>query len=279
LNAFGGCTILSRWEKLAEWPLTVAALAFLVAYAAPIIDTELPSAAVYACKFLTWGIWALFAADYVVRLMLAERRWRYAAKHWLDLLVIALPLLRPLRLLRLISLLKVLNRRATAGLRGQVAIYVAGGAALLVFCGALAVLDAEQGNPDANIHTFGDALWWAMSTTATVGYGDRYPTTGQGRLAAAALMVGGIGLIGAVTATLASWLVERVQVVEREQTADLGAELERLHTRLNGIERALVEPEQSHPVKRKPDRLHSVRHSGQVRPRGRSRLLTRGSSR
>jgi hypothetical protein len=108
-----------------------------------------------------------------------------------DPLAIALPLLRPLRLLRLVSLLRVLNRRAATGLRGRLVVYVSGGAALLAFCGALAVLDAERTNPEANITNFSDAVWWAITTMTTVGYGDRYPTTGIGRLAAAALMLVG----------------------------------------------------------------------------------------
>jgi voltage-gated potassium channel len=72
------------------------------------------------------------------------------------------------------------------------------------------VLDAERGRPGANITDFGDAIWWAITAMTTVGYGDRFPVTGTGRFVTAGLMVGGIALVGVVTATLASWLVERV---------------------------------------------------------------------
>jgi voltage-gated potassium channel len=142
-------------------------------------------------------------------------------------------LLRPLRLLRLVTLLGVVNSRATVGLRGRLSVYVAGGACLLAFCGALAVLDAERSKADANITTFSDSIWWAVTTMTTVGYGDRYPTTGVGRLAAAGLMVGGIAVLAVVTATLASWLVEQVKVSEQEQTEDLRAEISELRTRLD----------------------------------------------
>jgi voltage-gated potassium channel len=91
-----------------------------------------------------------------------------------------------------------------------VAIYVAGGAALLVFCASLAVLDAERSNPNSNIKSFGDAVWWAITTMTTVGYGDHYPVTGLGRVVAFGLMVGGVALLGTVSATLASWLIETV---------------------------------------------------------------------
>lgn len=220
--------MINKWEKAAEWPLTVAAIGFLAAYAVPIIVPQAPATLVSLCTWVTWLTWGMFVIDFLVRLGLAEDRRRFVVTHWLDVLIIALPLLRPLRLLRLVTLLNVLNRRASNGLRGRVAVYVAGGSVLLAFCGALAVLDAERANPDANITTFADAIWWALTTMTTVGYGDRYPTTGQGRLAAAALMVGGITLLGAVTATLASWLVEQVTEADQQQAEDLRAELTEL---------------------------------------------------
>ncbi len=71
---------------------------------------------------------------------------------------------------------------------------------------------------------FGDALWWSVTTVATVGYGDRFPTTTEGRLVAAGLMVAGIGLLAVVTAALASWFVDRIGRAE-EQTRGNIAEL------------------------------------------------------
>ena len=81
------------------------------------------------------------------------------------------------------------------------------------------MLDNERGKPGANIETFGDAVWWAMTTVTTVGYGDRYPVTGMGRVIAGAVMVAGIALLGTVTATLASWLIDQVRM-ERVEAAD-----------------------------------------------------------
>lgn len=220
-----------------EWVLTLAALAFLASYAVPIIDTDLSPKLLGLCQAVTWVTWVVFALDFLVRLYLAEDRVRWALRHWFDVVIIALPLLRPLRLLRLVVLLNVLNRRATTGLRGQVAVYVAGGASLLGFCGALAVLDAERGHPGANIELFSDALWWAVTTMTTVGYGDRYPTTNQGRLVATGLMVGGIAILGVVTATLASWLVEHVSVAEQQQADALRTELDELRAELDQVRR------------------------------------------
>ncbi len=69
----------------------------------------------------------------------------------------------------------------------------------------------------------------------SVGYGDRYPTTGTGRLAAAGLMVAGIALLGSVTATLASWLVEQLNVAQEAEVLDLKAEVSELHRKLDAI--------------------------------------------
>jgi voltage-gated potassium channel len=226
---------VARWEHITEWPLTIAAVGFLVAYAIPIIDPGDHPAAFHDA---TWGIWAIFAFDFVVRLALSKRRLRYLSTHLIDVLIIVLPLLRPLRMLRLVSLLKILNRRASATMRGRVTIYAIGGSLLLAFCGALTVLEAERASPGANIVTFGDAMWWAVTTMTTVGYGDRYPVTEEGRIAAAGLMIGGIALLGAVTATLASWLVQQVNA-ESQQTADLKAELDRIQAKLDRLVEAM----------------------------------------
>jgi voltage-gated potassium channel len=202
--------LVRRWERASESPLMIAAVAFLAAYAIAILHPDLPSWLLDWCRSLSWITWGIFVVDILVRLLLADERVRYLVRHWYDILVLALPLLRPLRLLRLIPLLSVLNRRATIRLRDRVGIYIAGGASLLAFCAALAVLDAEWSSPDANISDFGDAIWWAVTTMTTVGYGDHYPVTTAGRLVAFGLMIGGIALLGTVTATLASWLVETV---------------------------------------------------------------------
>jgi voltage-gated potassium channel len=215
--------------------LTVSAVLFLAAYSVAILDPGLPADLLLACKVVAWTTWVMFVVDFVVRIALAQDRRRYVVRHLLDVLVIALPLLRPLRLLRLVPLLAVLNRRATTSLRGRLAVYVAGGAVLLAYCGALTVLEAERANPEANITNFGDAIWWAATTMTTVGYGDRYPTTGVGRLAAVALMVGGIAVLGVVTASVASWLVEQVKVAEQEQTDELQASIRELQDRVDSL--------------------------------------------
>lgn len=209
-----------RWERAVEWPLTATALLFLLAYAWPVLEPDLRQPWPTVFQVITWATWAAFALDYLVRLSLAERRGRFVRTHLFDLAVIVLPLLRPLRLLRLVTLLNVLNRYAGASMRGRVAVYIGGSTVLVLFVAALAALDAERGEAGSNIETFGDALWWAVATVTTVGYGDLFPVTATGRVVAVVLMLAGIALLGVVTGSLASWLIERVQQVEEEsQTA------------------------------------------------------------
>src|SRR6266508_1257773 len=74
----------------------------------------------------------------------------------------------------------------------------------------------KQDADGANITTFGDALWWSTTTVTTVGYGDRFPVTTGGRLIAVALMVGGIAVVGAVTGSVAAWMVGQVQRDEQQ---------------------------------------------------------------
>jgi voltage-gated potassium channel len=116
--------------------------------------------------------------------------------------------------------------------RGQVVAYVVGTVALVGFVASLAVLDAERSAPDASITTFGDAVWWTITTISTVGYGDRYPVTPEGRVVAAGLMVAGIALLGVVTASIASWFVENLQRTARDVEIEIGQDAERTEAQL-----------------------------------------------
>lgn len=210
------------WERRTEWPLTLLALVFLVAYAVSVLYPDLPAPFEVVANVVSTVTWICFALDYVVRLVLAEHRWAFVRAHPLDLAVLALPVLRPLRALRLVIVLTAIDRRVRGSFRGKAATYVAGSAVFVVFVGALAVLDAERGAPGATITSFGDALWWALTTVTTVGYGDELPVTVSGRLVAAGMMLAGIVLLGVVTASLASWFVEKLEEVrgEEQETQD-----------------------------------------------------------
>ena len=86
-------------------------------------------------------------------------------------------------------------------------------------------LDVERTAARANITTFGDALWWAVSTITTVGYGDHYPVTAAGRAIGIVLMIAGVGLFGVVAASAAAWFISANHEEDRHQQADTIADL------------------------------------------------------
>jgi voltage-gated potassium channel len=185
-------------------------LVFLVAYGWPILQPGLPHAAGVACSWAATAIWVGMGGDYLYRLVAARDRRSFVRRNWLDLVMLALPMLRPLRAVRGLLALRSMHRGGAKLTRHSVVANVAVTVGAAGVVAALAVLDAERDAPGSTIRNYGDALWWAMSTIATVGYGDRYPVTVEGRLIAAALMVSGIALLGVLTAAIASWFVERV---------------------------------------------------------------------
>lgn len=205
---------VQAWEDRAEIPLLGLALAFLVAYAWQVLDTDAGPDLLRFLSLVSWLVWGLFALDLGVRLALAGDRRHYARRHWYDVALVVLPVLRPLRLLRLLALVRVLDRTAGGGLVGRATTYVVGTALLAVVLGSLAVLDAERDASDATITSLGDAVWWATTTVTTVGYGDRYPVTFEGRMVAVVLMLVGIATVGVITAALAAWLVSHVRETE-----------------------------------------------------------------
>jgi voltage-gated potassium channel len=230
---------LGRWEQGAEWPLALVALLFLGAYAWPILDLGLAGSLRSICRVVDYAAWAAFIVDYAARLLLTPNRGRWFVRNLADLLVIALPVLRPLRLLRVVMLLRVMNRRAADSLHGRVAVYVSASTGLVLFCAALTVLDAERSR-GGNIQSFGDALWWAIVTMATVGYGDKFPVTTEGRFVGVGLILAGIALLSIVTASVASWLIERVREVEFDEQAATRSDVAKLRAELKEV-RNLIE--------------------------------------
>lgn len=224
----------ARWERRTQMPLLVLALGFAVAYAVPIVVPDASPAVHRACSLAEWVVWAAFAADYLVRLGLSGAKRVFVRTHWLDLAAVVLPMIQPLRLLRVVATLMLVGRRARMAPQIRLTTYVAGAVVGLLMFGSLAVLSVERDAPGGNIRNLGDALWWSVTTMTTVGYGDHSPTTGLGRLLAVGLMLSGIALLGVVTANIAAWFIarfERDDQVERAQTAaisELAAEVRSL---------------------------------------------------
>ena len=138
-----------------------------------------------------------------MRLWLSMNKARFIKTHKLDLLMVLLPMLRLLRIFLLLR--RSLASVSTERIAGSILSIVIGA----VFVSAYFMWRVEYDAPGATITTFRNAMWWAVVTTTTVGYGDLTPVTPPGRAIAAAVMIVGIGLIGTVSATVAAWFVTR----------------------------------------------------------------------
>ncbi|MCI3275886.1 potassium channel family protein [Streptomyces cylindrosporus] len=204
---------VARWQQRTELPLALASLAFLASYAVRVLAPGLHDAWQDLCLAVLLTSWALFAVDYAVSWRLSGQRLRFVRTHWLDTVVLLLPLLRPLRIVRVYEAVQRRHGRPRLALHARVIAYSGLATVLLGFAGALAVYQQERGAPGASMRTFGDAVWWTCATLTTVGYGDITPVTGLGRLIAVGMMAIGLALLGAVTGTFASWLL---QVFARE---------------------------------------------------------------
>jgi voltage-gated potassium channel len=215
-----------RFSNTVELPLTVLALLWLPVLVLPYVLTLSP-AMNDTFAAIDYFVWAAFAVEYVTKLYLVPDRRRFFTHNLVDLAVVALPMFRPLRALRLLRLGRVgvvlansLQRARELATHRNVHFVLLAVAAMVFGCAAL-VLDFEQHAKGSTIHNYGQALWWAIVTVTTVGYGDTYPVTAAGRGVAVVLMLVGIGLIGVLTATVASYFVgqtadrERAELVER----------------------------------------------------------------
>jgi voltage-gated potassium channel len=194
--------------------LCIYALVALGAEAAYPEGTEIQQLLTYADT----SVCALFFVDFCLSLYRAENRWRYFYTWgWLDLLS-SIPTLdlarwgRAARIARIVRVLRGLRAtRILAGLliekRRQSGILAAALLALLLLTlASISILQVET-NTASNIKTAEDAIWWALTTITTVGYGDHYPVTSEGRFVAGILMCAGVGLFGMFSGFLASWFV------------------------------------------------------------------------
>lgn len=177
---------------------------------------------------------ALFFGDFCVQLARAPSRWGYFVRWgWIDLLssVPMVDVLRAGRAVRVLRVLRVLRGVKSAKLlaefllkaRAQSAFMAASLVSLLLIVfSSIAILQFERVE-GANITSADDAVWWAVVTLTTVGYGDRYPVTGEGRIIAALLMTAGVGLFGTFSGFIASWFLkagEQQQESELQQVRD-----------------------------------------------------------
>lgn len=181
-----------------------------------------------AWLIVDWVVWFIFVIDVSVRIYKSKNKLEYIKKHPFDIIAI-IPLdsifrmARFARLFRIIRLLAVLNRLSVfkvlkTNKLDKVIVF----AFLLIFVSAIPIKFIEPG-----INTYEDAVWWAVVTATTVGYGDIAPVTGPGRMIAFVLMVFGIGLLGMVTGSVATFFIGE-EKKKRTSVAFIQKELDRV---------------------------------------------------
>ena len=202
----------TRYVDVTGRTLALLGVLFVVAYTVFVLWPDRPQAVTSVMVFVLLATWVIFVIDVLIRIGLTPRgrRWHYAWHHPLEVLSAILPVFRALRVVGLLQDLPLLKRHTPNAVRAQFIILALAYACAWVFFLALATLQAERGAPGANIETFGDSIWWAIVTIATVGYGDLYPVTPAGRFYAVLLMAGGIAIVGTASATIISYLNEKV---------------------------------------------------------------------
>ena len=191
--------------------LTFLALAFLVAFSYPAFINPVPSSTQTLLNIVQWVSWVGFATDLIYGLSKAKDKKEYLLKHPLEVAAVLLPFLRPLRLMRVISFGGLVIQKVAIGRHFAITIKVFLASIFVAYISAVQITITERAVEGSNIKSFGDGLWWAITTVTTVGYGDRYPTTTEGRFLAVALMVMGISLMGVITASVAAWFIKMGQ--------------------------------------------------------------------
>jgi voltage-gated potassium channel len=210
--------IIDRSEKIGTLNIIVLIFTFYV-LGALIVDTvfKLPEETSRLLVYFDTTICAFFFIEFTIRFYKANNKLKFMKWGWIDL-ASSIPMIgifRVGRIFRLIRLIRVIRAfHSTKKIISHIYKNKAQGALtsvsviaiLLVIFSAIAILQVET-DPNSNIKTAEDAIWWAYVTITTVGYGDKFPVTTEGRLIAAVLMTAGVGLFGTFTAYVASWFV------------------------------------------------------------------------
>lgn len=196
--------------------LTFLALTFLVAFSYPAFTDSISESTNQILSTVQWVCWLAFAADLLIGIITSDSKVAYLKRHPLEIASVLLPFLRPLRLMRVISFGGLALQKIAVGRQFAIMVKVAITTIFIAYIAAVQITITERAVEGSNIKTFADGLWWAVTTVTTVGYGDRFPTTTEGRLLAVMLMLMGISLVGVITASVAAWFVKMSQDEEKK---------------------------------------------------------------
>ena len=201
-------SIVTRvWSEV----LTFLAVAFLFAFSYPAFNESISDSTSRYLSLIQWVCWLAFAVDLIFGIWKSKNKKEYLKRHPLELAAVLLPFLRPLRLMRVISFGSLALQKVAIGRQLGITVKVAVSAVFISYIAAIQITISERTVEGSNIKTFSDGLWWAVTTVTTVGYGDRYTTTTEGRFLAVLLMITGISLVGVITASVAAWFVKLSQ--------------------------------------------------------------------
>ena len=237
--------LVDRIERVTKYPLVLLGVAWLVVAIAVLTKDLNGSASTFLVGSL-FVLWAIALVEYAVRLVITPDRRGYLKRRWVEPATVVVPPLQGWHLVGMekMSLLVYEGElRAETILKHHSLFRVLIAAAGTLFLGSWLVLLFEENAKGSNIHSYPEALWWAIVTVTTVGYGDRYPVSAGGRAVAVVLMLVGIGLIGVLTATVASVFVKEHTDANKEVFKkghdELGQQLSVISDRLADVERRL----------------------------------------
>ena len=198
---------LHQWQKKTAKATLALSLLYTASFVFPIYWYPVNSSVKDLCESVNYTTWALFAADYLVQLKLAPDNKKYFKNHIFELVLVLVPFFRPLRALRALVFTTQASVRSKKTLIQSIPLIMTGAAVLMIIIMGAAILDIERNAPGANIHTPMDALWWGLVTITTIGYGDKFPVTTEGRLVAGVLIIFGVAMISTITASFAAWIL------------------------------------------------------------------------
>ncbi len=237
--------LVDQIERVTKYPMALLGVAWLV-IAIIVLTSDANGAASLSLVSALFVLWAVMLAEYVVRLVVTPDARGYLKRRWVEPAIVVVPPLQGWRLIGVEKLSLLVHEgelRVEAILKHHSLFRVLIAAFGTLMIGAWLVLLFEENAKGSNIHSYPDALWWAIVTVTTVGYGDRYPVSAGGRVVAAVLMLVGIGLIGVLTATVASVFIKEHTDANKETFkkghADLGQQLAVISDRLADVERRL----------------------------------------
>lgn len=220
--------------------LSIASIVMLIAYYAKNINID-----AYPYNLIDNWIWLIFFIDYVVRLLLANNKREFIKDNFFDLLSI-IPAsslfyffriaqigrtLQLLKLLRIMRLVGFTGRLGTFFERNEFLYYLYISIAVIIVGAAMFCISEKT--------SFDNALWWAITTATTIGYGDVVPKTGIGRAAAIILMFLGIGFIGMLTSTINEFFAKKDEQELADQLTKIQAENHELKAELDEIKQLL----------------------------------------